>query len=98
MIRMKTKQAHRLLSTLLAIFVLAGSLASTGCGNKEQEAKAADGSKLPENMSRDERVNAIKSNPKYSDAEKEQAIKNVDAQARMSRGEGGTAAPPGYSP
>lgn len=93
----KNWQVCRVLSTLLlASFMLAGTLASTGCGDKEEEVKAVDGGKLPQNMSRDQKVNQIKSNPKYSDAEKAEAVKNLDAQERMARGEGGTAPPPGY--
>jgi len=98
MIGKKHKQACRVLFTLLAIFMLAGTLASTGCSSQEEEVKAVDGGKLPQNMSRDEKVNAIKANPKYSDAEKAKAVENLDAQERMARGEGGTAPPPGYKP
>jgi hypothetical protein len=96
---MKNERVFRWrLLPLVAVTVFAGALASGGCRGKEEPATGPGGSKLPENMSQAERVNAIKSNPNYSEAEKQQAIKNVEAQARMSRGEGGNGPPPGYRP
>ena len=99
MTKMTDERAYRnSLLPLLTIVTLAGAFANAGCRGKEQAVTGPGGTKLPQNMSQTERVNAIKSNPNYSEADKQQAIKNVEAQARMSRGEGGSAPPPGYQP
>lgn len=94
----KERVYRRSLLPILAAVTLVGGLTSVGCQRKEEAATGPGGSKLPEHMDLAERVNAIKSNPKYTDAEKQQAIKNVEAQAQLSRGEGGTAPPAGYQP
>ena len=83
-------------TTLLVLAIV--SLAGAGCGAKDKPATGPGGTKLPENMNRAERVSAIKADPKYSEAEKQEAIKNLDIQASLSRGEGGTGPPPGYRP
>lgn len=99
MIKMTNGQVCRgPLLPLLVIVTLAGTLASVGCRGKEEAATGPGGTKLPQNMSQSERVNSIKSNPNYSEADKQQAIKTVEEQARWSRGEGGSAPPPGYQP
>jgi hypothetical protein len=83
---------------VLAAAALVGAIGSAGCSGTTEAATGPGGTKLPQNMSQAERVAAIKNNPNYSEADKQQAIQNVEAQARMSRGEGGTAPPPGYQP
>lgn len=85
----KVARLTAVLFALVAPFV-------AGCKGEEQ-ATGPGGTKLPEHMNQSERVQAIKNNPNYSDAEKEQAIKNLEAIEQMKKG-GSTAPPPGYTP
>jgi hypothetical protein len=95
MIRIKDEWLGRgALLPLLAVVTLTGALASGGCKGNEEPATGPNGGKLPENMTQTEKLNAIKSNPNYSDAEKQQAVKNLEMQQSLSRGTGGSAPPP----